>query len=421
VDAPSELRAERVDVPATAIVIETTLKGREAELVRSARLKPPFAVVSDPDTHKVMGARVETALGGEAIPIRLGNRPHADEETAARIMSAGAKAGSFVAAGSGTINDLVKYSAARSGKPCAVFATAPSMNGYTSVNAAITVDGHKKSLPAVAPQGVFVDLEVMAQAPKRLIQAGFGDAICRSTAQTDWLLAHRLLGRPYSAAPYALFADLEGEMIARATDLAQSEIRAIECLTRVLILSGLGMTMAGSSAPASQGEHLISHHLEMMPPEGWDQPFHGEQIAVTTLVMARLQEQVLARKAPPRLHPSNIRADELKAHFGADIGAACWQEIQPKLLDDRKAHELNAKLAAIWPSLQEEFQAIVRPASEITAALSLAGAPLSYGDLGLGRKDFADAVRYARTIRNRYTFLDVADDSGSLDVERIVR
>ena len=58
----------------------------------------------------------------------------------------------------GTINDLAKYAAARQGKRCAIFATAPSMNGYTSVNVAITVAGHKKYLPAVAPDGVFVDL-----------------------------------------------------------------------------------------------------------------------------------------------------------------------------------------------------------------------------------------------------------------------
>ena len=57
-------------------------------------------------------------------------------------------ADALVAVGSGTINDLCKYAAAQDGKPYAVFATAPSMNGYTSKNAAITVDGHKKSLPA---------------------------------------------------------------------------------------------------------------------------------------------------------------------------------------------------------------------------------------------------------------------------------
>ena len=61
-------------------------------------------------------------------------------------------ADALVAVGSGTINDLCKYAAAKDGKPYVVFATAPSMNGYTSMNAAITVDGHKKTLPAATPR-----------------------------------------------------------------------------------------------------------------------------------------------------------------------------------------------------------------------------------------------------------------------------
>src|SRR5207344_1377268 len=102
-------------------------------------------------------------------PLMLEREPHADVETVAALRRACASADALVAVGSGTINDLCKCAAARDGKPYVVFATAPSMNGYTSMNAAITVDGHKKSLPAAAPLGVFIDLEVLAAAPARLI------------------------------------------------------------------------------------------------------------------------------------------------------------------------------------------------------------------------------------------------------------
>ena len=56
----------------------------------------------------------------------------------ARFHSATAGADAVIAIGSGTINDLCKYASAADRKPYAVFATAPSMNGYTSLNAAIT-------------------------------------------------------------------------------------------------------------------------------------------------------------------------------------------------------------------------------------------------------------------------------------------
>ena len=108
--------------------------------------------------------------------------PHPDLATVGLLRAATATADALVAIGSGTINDLCKYTAARTGKPYVVFATAPSMNGYTSMNAAITVDGHKKSLPATAPLGVFIDLGIFAKAPLRMIQSGLGDSLCRWTA-----------------------------------------------------------------------------------------------------------------------------------------------------------------------------------------------------------------------------------------------
>ena len=72
-------------------------------------------------------ARVEKALSslGTVIPIRLGGRPHPDDATVAKVMAAGKLAGSYIAVGSGTINDLAKFAAAKQRKRCAVFATAP--------------------------------------------------------------------------------------------------------------------------------------------------------------------------------------------------------------------------------------------------------------------------------------------------------
>ena len=39
-----------------------------------------------------------------------------------------------------------------------------------------------------------------------LSAAGFGDCLCRSTAQIDWWTSHRLFATRYSQTPYALQA-----------------------------------------------------------------------------------------------------------------------------------------------------------------------------------------------------------------------
>ena len=115
---------EALSVPVRAVVIEKSLKGGEADLVRSLDLPPPHAVLTDQNTYEALGRRVEEALP-RVIPIRLSGRPAADERTAAKVMRAGVKAGSYIAVGSGTLNDLAKLAAARQNKPYAVLATAP--------------------------------------------------------------------------------------------------------------------------------------------------------------------------------------------------------------------------------------------------------------------------------------------------------
>jgi glycerol-1-phosphate dehydrogenase [NAD(P)+] len=405
-----------LDVPTRAVVIADTLAGDEAALVAALGLGGRLALVSDDNTRRVLGGRVAAALAAIArvTEIRLPGRPHADGETAERIRRGSARCDALIAVGSGTINDLCKYAAARDGKSYAVFATAPSMNGYTSVNAAITVAGHKKSLPAVAAAGVFLDLEVLSQAPPRMIRSGLGDSLCRPTAQADWLLAHLLLDRPYREAPFALLADDEPALFAKAGALMQGDLAAMRLLARTLVLSGFGMTVCGGSHPASQGEHLISHTVEMLPPAGCPEAFHGEQIGVTTLTMARLQERMLA-EGPPRLRASTPSEASVTAHFGADLGPACWREFAKKRLDEAAAEGLDRRLAARWDEIQARLAAVTRPAAALKAVLEAAGAPTSPEDLGWPRAYYREAVRHAREIRDRYTFLDLAGDSGLLD------
>jgi glycerol-1-phosphate dehydrogenase [NAD(P)+] len=398
------------------VVIADSLAGDEAELVRRLALGRTFAVVSDPVTHGVLGARVERALGaiGAVTSLVLPGQPHADEATAAEVERAAAHADAFVAVGSGTITDLSKYAAARAGKPCVTFGTAPSMNGYTSPSAAITVDGLKKSLPAVAPVGVFLDLGVLAAAPARLIRAGLGDSLCRPTAQADWLLAHLLRGEPYRAAPFALLAEDEPGLLADADALVRGDRAAVARLARTLVLSGFGMAICGGSYPASQGEHLISHYADMLGAPDWRPSFHGEQVGVTTLAMAALQEEILAGPAP-RIGPTRADEPALVRHFGPALGPACWRELARKRLDAEAAETLTQRLAGEWETIRSCLRAVTRTAGELRGALTRAGAPLTPDALGWPRAFFRDAVLHAREIRSRWTFLDLAADAGRLE------
>jgi len=402
---------ELLSVPTRSVVIADHLRGDEAELVRALGLGQTLAVVSDAATHDVMGGRVEQALASVAkvIPLRLDRLPHPDLETVEGLRVAGSRADAWIAVGSGTINDLCKYTSAQDNKPYAVFGTAPSMNGFTSVNAAMSVNGLKRSLAAAAPVGVFLDLEVLAGAPPRMIRSGLGDSLCRPTAQTDWLLAHHLLDEPYREVPFTLLAEDEPALFAESDALVRGDLAAMKRLARTLVLSGFGMTLCGGSYPASQGEHLISHYIEMMT-EGPPTTFHGEQIAVTTLTMARLHERLLAG-APPTPRATRTTEADLVAHFGPDLGAVCWPELAAKRLDEAAAEKLSARISERWDLLRERIAEVSRPVAELRAVLERAGAPVAPPELDWTPAFYRTAVEHAREIRNRYTALDLAADA----------
>ncbi len=406
-------------VPTRSVIIAPSLAGREASLIGELGFGSTLLLVGDSTTHRILGARVAAGLEQcfTVAPYILADRPHADAATVAEIETRiqASAADAVIAVGSGTVNDLCKYAAHRRAVPYAVFATAPSMNGYTSVSAAITVEGHKKSLPATAAAGVFLDLEILSAAPARLIQAGFGDSACRSTAQTDWLLAHLLLDQPYRQAPFHLLAEDESVLFAQAGELLRGDLGTMERLARTLVLSGFGMTLCGGSYPASQGEHLISHYIEMVGDPSLPAAYHGEQVAVATLTMARLQDRLL-RGPVPILQRSSVTEADLVRHFGAELGRHCWHNFAAKLLDPSRAGTLNARLAKDWPAMTQALRQVSRAPDQIAAALRAVGAPTRAEEIGLPDAFYRDAVLHAREIRDRFTFLDLAAESGRLDL-----
>ncbi|HJT14844.1 MAG TPA: sn-glycerol-1-phosphate dehydrogenase [Dongiaceae bacterium] len=399
-----------------AVVIARSLAGDEADIVRPLALGRRLAVVSDATTHVILGERVERALMSlaEVTSVVLPEHPHADDATVERLRAATASADALVAVGSGTINDLCKYASARDRKPYVVFGTAPSMNGYTSLNAAITVQKHKKSLPAQAPVGAFLDLSILAAAPVRMIRSGLGDSLCRATAQADWLLSHLLFDHPYRTMPFVLLAEDEPELFASAEELVNGDLDAMEKLVRTLLLSGFGTAICGNSLPASQGEHLISHYGDMLPDAGRPFTFHGEQIGVTTLTMARLQGRMLDGPPPVVSADRSTEADFL-GRFGPVLGPSCWSDFSQKRLTADKVTRVNQRIADKWPAIRAAISAISLHADMLALVLKAAKAPRTPEDLGWPRASYQLAVRHAREIRNRYTFLDLAADAGTLD------
>ena len=389
------------------VVCERSLKHDLDELM--AEVMPPvkLAVVDDFRTRQVAGDRVFRSLKGRyaTTHITLEGYPVADKQAVAKLRTQTLSCDAIVAVGGGTISDLCKYVSHLDGKAYVMFPTAASMNGYLSANASISEDGYKNTLPAHMPRAVFCDISVIAAAPARLNKSGLGDSLARSTAQADWLLSHLLLDTPYDDVPFALVKKFEPDLLENARGVALGDQASLELLTKILLLSGLGMTVAGGSYPASQSEHMIAHAHEMLLQKTQvpAKTFHGEEIGITASAMAWMQENFLRVK--PKLRPNDFRSDNMIDLFGSKV-----TERARKAFDAKHAliaHRIGDRLQG-WETIAEKIQKVILPADKINAALKAAHAPVRPQDIGWSEKDFDVSVQHARYLRERFTFLDLS-------------
>lgn len=384
--------------------VAPTLDGLEAELVREAGLVPPLVVVCDTDTVEVLGRRVARAVRGEPLVLE---RPHADLATAEELRDRCRHAGSLVAVGSGTLNDLVKWAADRLGLPCAVFATAPSMNGWLTATASLAVRGVKRSLPVSPPAAAFFDLAVVAAAPRRLLAAGIGDGLCRPTVEADLRLAHRLVGERFEAGWFAATREPEERVRAAAGRIVAGEVEAVRHLVDLLVAQSLVMRRAGSSAPASQGEHAVAHILECFARPRPD-AFHGELVALATTAVAAVQRHLLARTEAPPLGPVRVNDRQLRAVFGGTAEEARRAIAEMGLDDAVRVRDLAVRLRRLWPSLRAELAEPVRQAAERPPLFAAVGLPVAPRHLGLDPGFCDRAVGVAFGLRPRFGFLALA-------------
>ena len=382
-----------------SIRVEKDLSDHATDMHLIAGISGGVLLVCDPETYHVLGQKIEFQL--EACKVfLLDSHPKPTEELAIAIADAASDDHAIIAIGSGTINDLCKYASKISGRAYVVWATALSMNGYLSANASIWQGGIKKTLPAVMPIAAFFDLDILAAAPKRLTLSGLGDVLCRSTVQADWLLSHHTRGTEYVEFPFNLICPYEEILFADAGNLFINA-ECLHALTMGLILSGLGMTICGGSYPASQGEHMIAHTMEMKFGQTLPLSYHGEQIGITTLTMARLQEKILHGELPPLPNQNSHKA--LEEYFGHSRAALLLQEYQEKQVDASSWEGVRKK----WPEISHAILAITRSPQELENALRLAGAPVEPHEIGWNKSDYEQAVKHAKYSRNRFTFLDL--------------
>jgi glycerol-1-phosphate dehydrogenase [NAD(P)+] len=350
---------------------------------------------------------------------------HADGPAVAALESAVKRyaAVGILAVGSGTINDICKTAATRAGCPLVTVATAASMNGYPSAISALSVGGVKITEPCVPPVAIVADPDILATAPPEMNRAGFGDLLSKNASTADWVMSHLLHGEYFCPLPAAVADAALQRCITGAAAIRTRQPQGLQVLIEALLRSGIAMVLAGSSAPASGGEHLISHLWDMSAHWTNRTPaLHGEQTGVTTLISLALYQKLLEMdtEALQRCRPqppfASRQAFESEMHrVFKDLAEAVLPHARQKFLDANGLQRRRNHILAHWDSIRRAVSAVVIPPQRSREHLLAVGAKVRAAELGISDAELAFSYRYARWIRNRYCVLDLAAEIGVLD------
>jgi len=400
-------KKHKIDVE--RILIKDEIKSDELkEEMEKLNLKNPL-FVCDENTLKAS----ERLLSGyeKLLILEPRNRVLADMENVEKVIKRFKEENcdSMISIGSGTINDITKYAAYKLGLGYICIPTAPSVDGYTSPVSPILVEGFKETFDAVQPKIVLVDLEIVSGSPINLIKAGVGDAMAKVTARMDWLLSKVINSEYICDFTWKMMVDDIREISESIEALLSRDINAIKVLTRLLINSGIAMSMVGNSRPASGAEHIISHFIEMHYEMNNKLPlFHGIQVSLGTLISLNAYKCFFNGLNFEVMKINDMdRERSLKDTFGDSLGGKLMKIYLEKSKKLKRPDESTIEKA------KEEILPVYQEFSVI-AEKSIRMLDLENEYSKIDRDLLLRAVMFSNCIRERYTIFDLFDSMNVL-------
>lgn len=268
-------------------------------------------VVSDRNTHRVAGERVERLLREHGILhascVLQGDPVLPNAETIGQILlyanDLNAKADIFqyspmpdfiLAVGSGTVNDSCRLTSYRLGLPYGVVATAPSMDGYASAGTPFLHDGTKSTVQCTTPKLIVGDTDVLCEAPWEMMLAGIGDMFGKYTGLLDWELARDYSGEYFCEKIAGDVLDAANRCLKNGYALRERSAESVKNVMEGFLVTGLGMAFTGNSRPASGSEHIVAHAWELHDVEAGLPPhLHGLEVCEATRLVANLYRILL--------------------------------------------------------------------------------------------------------------------------------
>ena len=275
-------------------------------------------IISGPIVWARVGEVVEEALKKEEYEYCC---VEVDDSTNKEVEDAVTVAKEFgadliIGLGGGRAVDVAKLTSFNCGVSFVSLPTSASHDGIASPLASIKGADRPYSYMTKPPTGVLADVDIIAEAPKKLLAAGCGDLIAKITAVRDWMLA-RDEKQEYFGKYAANLALLSAEIVlSEAKGIGSGSKEYVRDVVEALISAGVAAGIAGSSRPCSGAEHLFSHALDIIAP---NVGLHGEKCGLGAIMMAKLhnldweklRDALRDVKAPVTARELGLNADQI--------------------------------------------------------------------------------------------------------------
>lgn len=382
-------------------------------------------LISDKITRGIAGDRCMEILAGAGIKAKLLELRNTgfDEATVGEILiEMPDDCDVVVAVGTGAINDMTRYFSFRMGRPFFTVATAAPMDGFASSLAVLNIDHLKTSIEAQTPTAIIGDTDILKGAPYRMIAAGLGDLLGKSTCLCDWKLARIINGEHYCGHIVDLVEKCVQDVLQDADKVQDRDPKVLGDIMEGLVLTGVAMSLYGNSRPASGCEHHLSHYWEMMFEQAGERPVpHGTQVGVGTVLILKLVEALRAKgpdfdraRAFARAYDQAAWEEQIRAAYGPAAPGVIEMEAKAQKNEPQAHLRRIDAMETHWDEI-DALLAALPSSGKVIEILESLDSPYLPGQIGIGPKMLKDTFLYAKEVRARYTILQMIWDLGELD------
>ncbi|QZA87705.1 NAD(P)-dependent glycerol-1-phosphate dehydrogenase [Salinarchaeum sp. IM2453] len=269
------------------VVVGHGVLSQAASAIAELHLRGQPLIVTSSTPRKVAADRIAEDFKTESISPVIVEVNDASAKAIEQVIERAREVdpGYLIGVGGGKPIDIAKLAAEELGRGFVSIPTAASHDGIVSGRASVPDGDVRHSVAAEPPHAVIADTTILAEAPWELTTAGCADIISNYTAVADWRLARRLKNVPYSEYAAALSEMTAEILVGNAESIRPGLEESAWIVVKALVSSGVAMSIAGSSRPASGAEHLFSHRLDQIAP---DRALHGHQVGVGAIMTAYL-------------------------------------------------------------------------------------------------------------------------------------